>query len=88
MKHTNHQKASAIIRPNARKSCETRRRGLNYTANYMTWVYVRKYAEAVQKNNLTFGPALADVGANCAQPSRAGDRGEKRHEPGTIPAAT
>ena len=53
------QKASAVIRPSAKVTAKRDGADSNYTANYMTWDMYTKYAEAVQKNNLTFEYTLA-----------------------------
>lgn len=53
------QKASAVIRPSAKVTAKHDGADSNYTANYMTWDMYTKYAEAVQKNNLTFEYTLA-----------------------------
>ncbi|WP_432623972.1 ABC transporter permease [Bifidobacterium sp.] len=53
------QKASATIRPSAKTSAKRDGADSSYTANYMTWELYSKYAEAVQKNNVTFEYTLA-----------------------------
>ena len=53
------QKASAVIRPNAKTVAKRDGADASYTANYLTWAKYSTYAEAVQKNNMTFDYTVA-----------------------------
>ena len=69
------QKASAVIRPSAKVTAKRDGADSNYTANYMTWDMYTKYAEAVQKNNLTFEYTLAkSLQASAAKSDTSEDK--------------
>ena len=79
------QKASAVIRPSAKVTAKRDGADSNYTANYMTWDMYTKYAEAVQKNNLTFEYTLATsvpVRASKSLQAIAAKRATSEDKPG------
>lgn len=53
------QTTTAVIRPRAEIVAKRDGADSSYTANYITWNMYVKYAEAVQKNNVTFDYTLA-----------------------------
>ena len=53
------QKASAVIRPSAQIQAKRDGADSSYTNNYMTWAKYTKYANAVQKKNISFDYTVA-----------------------------